>query len=123
MTVRTNAWPACLWVTPGVCDCCKRLTPRHVQGLNDALPSAQLVDMYPPSKAIYHFYPRGPDRSRTFPLNKEMNYFDKKYGDGCVWLPGPVYDMLSSTRGGRLPVLCLGPCLYSTHSVPCTFIS
>ena len=43
------------------------------------------MDSYPPSRPIYSFYPRGADRSRTFPRGKEVEYFNKKYSDGCVF--------------------------------------
>ena len=52
------------------------------QGLDDALPT--IADVYPPSKPIFSFYPRGADRTRTFPRGKELGYFNKQYSDGCV---------------------------------------
>ena len=43
-----------------------------------------LQDPYPPSKAIYNFYPRGQDRTRTFPRGHELEYLSKVYSDGYV---------------------------------------
>jgi len=43
-----------------------------------------MADLYPPSKPIFSFYPRGLDRTRTFPRGKEVDYFNKQYSDGYV---------------------------------------
>ena len=53
-----------------------------LQGLSDAAP--RLVDSHPPSHPIYTFYPRGPDRARTFPRGEEVGYVTKQYSDGYV---------------------------------------
>ena len=74
------------WTQPRAqCGVCDRLSDTGVraQGLNDAEPRLA-VDSLPPSRPIYAFYPRGPDRTRTFPRGQEVAYFDKHYSDGCV---------------------------------------
>ena len=48
------------------------------------MPMTSMSDGYPPSQPIFSFYPRGPDRSRTFPRGKEVYYRNKQYSDGYV---------------------------------------
>jgi len=61
------------------------IIPQSLFHPQDALPS--MADLYPPSKPIFSFYPRGTDRTRTFPRGREVDYFNKQYSDG--FLPPP----------------------------------
>lgn len=62
------------------------IIPQSLFHPQDALPS--MADLYPPSKPIFSFYPRGTDRTRTFPRGREVDYFNKQYSDG--FLPPPL---------------------------------